>query len=675
MDEGLIVELIKELAVGFKAARSYPVGHPVFEKSTATIMSLLNRIFADYPTFSITFPQGAIAFQGQRLEMGKNVVLLALSDNLRKKGINSITFLSNVKQPDVINLCSALTTQPKQLEQYDNLAGLLASKGTTRILINAVPVDTTEAKKAERGTKTFEEIIESIRGLMDIVIEGQAVSESRIPFAGLLKDIEQVPRNDWDSYSEALVGVVDLLPVEKRVALLQDVELRPFVLTLLSRVGTETLVELVTNWERQSKQQHIVKVMGAVDKEKFRQIVPRLKNRQLNVYEYLSNAGINLLMEDDVASTINKEDLKIALQPYYNMLEAQNAEHRAEALRSLIDFTNRLIREKKHDMAEGIVLRIALAIEQEPVDDIIIRFIGDIEELYALLNAHGQKDLCERLVEPFGRILGRTGVSLEMRKEIIKFLGRTGNPAVLPTLFSFLWESGLYPDVRAAIISFGGHAVSEAIQLLRDAEDFSVRMKLVDIMKNIGEPGIQVLLSNVDAREWFLRRNIVRIFGEIGDAAVAVPLERLLKDEDQRVRLELARTYGKLNYKDGLIKALEDQSLQVKSEALRGLKKSIDAEEALGLLPTLNETGDEVYVELLKIIDEKRIFEAIHWTSDLLKRLEWRTDPAANEIKKLGVSALAKLASDNAKVILLDLQNSKDKTLSSLAASALRRIA
>jgi HEAT repeat protein len=262
-----------------------------------------------------------------------------------------------------------------------------------------------------------------------------------------------------------------------------------------------------------------------------------------------------------------------------------------------------------------------------------------------------------------------------MRKEIIRFLSRTGNPSVLPTLFSFLWESGLYPDVRTAIISFGGYAVSEAIQLLRDAEDFSVRMKLVDIMKNIGAPSIQVLLSNLDAREWFLRRNIVRIFGEIGDTAVAASLERLLKDEDQRVRLELTRTYGKLNYKAGLMKALEDRSLQVKSEALRGLRKSIDAEEAIDLLPTLSETGDEVYMELLKIIDEKRIFEAIHWISDLLKRLEWRNDPAASEIKKLGVSALAKLASDNAKVLLLDLQNSKDKTLSSLAASALRRIA
>lgn len=674
MDQRLIMELIKELAVGFKAARSYPAGHPVFEKAVMGTMSVLNRAFAEYPKFSITISEGAVVFGDVRVEIGKNLALLSLVESLRKKDVYSITFVSTARQDDLVNLYSVMASSEKGMEKAGGVSSMLVAKGTRNLVINATPVDSSVEKKSRKGTKTHEEIIDSIRGLMEIVRARPAVSDSQTPFTAVINDIEQVPKGDWRSYSEAIVGVVDLLPLEKRVALLQDVQMRPFVLTMLSCLGTETLVELVTNWERQGKRDNIVKVMGVMDKEKFGQVVPILKNRQLNVYEYLTGAGINLLLEDEVAATINEEDLKIALQPYYNMIEAQNEDDRAEALKSLISFTRRLVLEKKYEMASGLILRVALATEQEPSEDSIIRFLPEIGKLYALLSDDKQQGSCERLIETFGRVLGRGNISLALRKEIIQFLKATMNPAVLPTLFSFLWESGLYPDVRSAIISFGSHAVNEAIQFLRDAEDFSVRMKLVDILKNIGEPSIKVLTSNLQAREWFLRRNIVRIFGEIGDSRVVTRLEPLLKDEDLRVRLELARTYGKLNYREGLVKALSDVSAQVKSEALRGLKRLVDAEEIIDLLPELSETGDEVYMELVKIIDEKKIFEAINWIADLLKRLEWRSDAAADEIKEFGVATLAKLNGDNAKMILLELQKSKDKKLANLAASTLRRI-
>ena len=674
MDQRLIMELIKELAVGFKAARSYPKGHPVFERAVTGTVSVLNRVFAEVPQLLIALSEDAVVFGSVRVEIGKNLALSSLVEGLMKKDIRSVTFLSSVRPNDVVNLYAVMALPERELEGAGGAAKLLAAKGTVSIVINAAPVESAVAKKTAKGGKSHEEIIESIRGLMEIVRARPAVSDSRAPFAAVINDIEQVPRADWHSYSEAIVGVVDLLPLEKRVALLQDVQMAPFVLAMLSCLGTETLVELITNWERQGKRDNIVKVMGVIDKEKFGQVVPMLKNRELNVYDYLTNAGINLLLEDEVAATINEGDLKIALQPYYNMLEAPDRDTRSEALKSLISFTRRLAKEKKYHMANGLLLRVTLAIEREPSEDLIIQYMKNFKELYALLADNGQLGSCERMIETFSNVLGRANVSLALRKQIIRFLEATRNPAVLPTLFSFLWESGLYPDVRTAIISYSGHAADAAVQFLRDAEDFSVRMKLVDILKNIGEPSIKVLTRNLEAREWFLRRNIVRIFGEIGDPSVVVRLEPLLKDEDLRVRLELARTYGKLNYREGLFKALNDVSAQVKGEALRGLRKMVDAEEVIDLLPQLSETGDEVYMELVKMIDEKKIFEAINWIADLLKRLEWRNDTAAVQIKEFGVTTLAKLNGDNAKMILLELQKSKDKTLANLAANTLRRI-
>ena len=282
---------------------------------------------------------------------------------------------------------------------------MLTAKGIKGIELNTSAVQAAKTGKSANAVKTHEEIIESIRGLMEIVRANPAVSDSRVPFAVVINDIEGVPKSDWRSYSEAIVGVVDLLPLEKRVALLQDVEMRPFVLTMLSCLGTETLVELITNWERQGRRANIMKVMGAIDKEKFGHIVPLLKNRELNVYEYLSGAGINLLLEENVAATISTDDVKIALQPYYNMLESKEEKVRAEAFRSLLAFTKRSVSEEKFELAANIVLRLALTLEQESSEDLILRFIADFETLYSALSRGEQPASCERLIEAFGRIL------------------------------------------------------------------------------------------------------------------------------------------------------------------------------------------------------------------------------------------------------------------------------
>jgi hypothetical protein len=674
MDQSLVLELIKQLAVGFTAARSYPAGHPVFERAVSSTLSALAKLFTESPKFRITFSEDAVVLQDLRVEIGNNLALISLLDNLRKKDVHSIAFTRGAKQDDVSHLYSVLVSAQSDIEGYGDVAGMLVSRGTRSIVINAAQDVVSSREEVGPETKTHEEIIEAIRGLIDIVRTRAAVSESIMPFVAVINDIEKVSKDEWSSYSEAISGVVELLPLEKRVALLQDIEMKPFVLAMMSKLGAETLVELITNWERKSKKDFVARVMGVIDKGKFKEIVPQLRHKQLNVYEYLTNAGIDLLSDDDVASTITDDDLKIVIQPYHNMLEAQNGQVRTRALKSLIRLANRLIREKKYDIADGVVLRIALAIEQELVDDVIIRLMNDLEGLYSVLAQHEQEEYCDRLIEPFGKISGRAGMSLELRKRIVQFLSATGNSSVLSILFSFLWESGVYPDVRAAILKFGGRAVEEAIQFLRDAEDFSVRMKLVDVLKNIGEESIEVLTNNVDAREWYLRRNIVRIFGDIGDRTVIPRLEKILKDEDPRVRLELVRTYAKLEYKEGLLKALGDISLEVKGEALRGLRSLVDAEEVINLLPGLSESGDDVYVELLKTIDEKRVYEAMNWIADLLKRIAWRTDTAGNKIKELGISALAKLDGDNAKMILLDLQQSKDKNLANLASTALKRI-
>jgi len=672
MDQRLILELMTELANGLDAARSYPLEHPEVKNTVSKAVSALERIFSASDAFAVRFSDRALVVDDARVGTDDDQKLVSLLDELSEKGVTGMRFTPDIISNDVVNLYSVLATDLSEIKKYGDLSDALTARGVRSISLEVGK--TPSAENTRVRSSTHEEIIKAIRGLVKIARERAAISEAKMPFTDIMNRIEHVSSADWHPYREAMASVVELLPVEKRVALLQDIEIRPFTRSLLARMGGDTLVELMTNWQRQGKREHIARAIGAVDGGRLREIIPHLKNRQLSVYQYLSLAGIDILTEDAVSSTIEESDIETVLHLYDEMIEGQNVELRTSALCSMIVFADRLIREKKYGMGNDVITRISVAIEQEPSDTVIAGILADLDLLYAVVSEHGQTDLCEILIEPFGRILGRSTISLSTRRRIIQYLSKTGNPSVLHLLFSLLWESGLYPDVRAAIIAFGGKSVSEAIELLRDAEDFSVRMKLIDVLKNIGNESLEILAENLGCREWFLRRNIVRIFGEIGDSSVIPRLEKMLQDEDHRVRIEVVRTYGKFNYKDGLVMALKDGSLHVKAEALRSLKRMLDAEEVIDLLSQLGTSGDEVYVELLKIADEKRVFEAVPWIGEMLNRIEWRKDAPAIEIKRLAINTLAKLGGDDAKMILLHLSKGEDRRISELASSILKRI-
>ncbi len=671
MDQRLMLELMTNIAIGFDKARSHGAEHPAFNDAISNALSTLASIFAEHSEFRVSLSDGTFSFKDLRVERGADPALGALADTMGKRGITAITFRSFVTASDVVALYSNLVDPDAAIGGRNSEAHRLSGSGKGAITLDLLSSDA-QAQRAVRH-KSPEEIIRAIRSLVELVRRRGDISDARAPFIEVVNNVERISSKDWNSFREALASVVELLPLEKRVALLQDILIRPFSLMLLSRLESETLVELTVNWERQGKAEHIVKVLGAIDKAKLKTVVPALKNRQSKIYQYLFHAGVNLLIEDMVASTVTEDDLHTVIQPYQVMLRADNADRRRDAYKSLLNFAIRLTRDSKHRMANDVLSTIVTAIAGEN-EGIIAEFMNDFTELYRMSDAGGQKDLCENLIESFGRILGRTELPISLRKRIIEFLSATRNRSVLPILFSLLWESGLYPDVRSAIIGFKSDAVQEAVQLLRYAEEFTLRMRLIDVLKNMGGESIEVLMENLGAREWFLRRNIVRIFGEIGEPSVCPRIEHMLGDEDHRVRLEVVRAFSRLKYKAGLLHSLNDGSLQVKGEALRGLRTMIDAEEFIDMLPRLGASGDEVYVQLLKIIDEKKILEAIHWIADLLRRIEWRSDEQATEIKGLGVAALARMGGDEAKVILMDLRNSQDKVLAELVSSALKRL-
>jgi len=616
-------------------------------------------------------------FQDLKIDVGKNLAMLALLDAFRKNEINSLTFEPGVSNDDLKNLFEVIVCPKLKIKEYGNAAAMLGAKGTQKIKINAVKFgihsgETTQVASEGQAALEHADILAAIGNLRNLVEKGLDVIETKSSLGELITTIESGPQGSSQTYNDELKDIIENMPTEQRIELLKDLEPKSMTLKLLSHLSEETIINLILAKAEVRNGEDVKKIINVIDDEKFAKIMPKLREKIPNIYEYLAQVG--LLLSDKIASTVPKDELRITMKPYYTMLDSDSAELREEGMRSLITLAKRFTERKYYELAEELVMRVSAAIEQESMVEVLLKLPDDLTELYQISKAHNQQNFCSAILDPFSRILGRKGLPVAFQKKIIEFFSETGNLAVLPILFSFLWDTGIYPDVRAAIIKFGKDAASEALLTLKESEDLGLSRKLVDILRNIGKEGVDMLLDNLDASEWFLRRNIIAILGDIEDASVIDRLVPLIQDKDDRVRLELVKTFAKLNYNEGLLQFLNDSSTEVKTEALKGLGKTVSMEKIKELLPLFRQKGDTMHVELLRIISEKRVIEAVDIIVEFFISLESRSDLASAQLKELGIVTLVKLNPQNLETILKNLRKSKDKKLAYFAKTALKRI-
>ncbi|KPK68767.1 hypothetical protein AMJ87_11450, partial [candidate division WOR_3 bacterium SM23_60] len=566
MEVSSVLDFLKEVGVGFKSAKSYPPDHPVMERVIDVTMSELLRLYNIYTAFSLYFLEQTVIFEDERYDITKNAAILGLLEALRKNEINSLSFEPGVTNEDLRNLYETISAPRLKVRQHGDAAAMLLSKGTKKIKINAVKfgIQSGKAKQVahESGkSKDPSAVIDDLRALKsllekgvggsgsggvgkgpgkgagrggpgsdadrehgdDVTVDengvihvkksgeqqGGVTTETKQKFTQIITDLSNVAQNSQRPYSEAVARLLNALPPAQRAELFTDLELKPFVLKLFSTLDDDTLAKLLLSKIKGKNQEDIQKIIGAVGAEKVAKVAPSLKEEIPELNTYLSEFGVLVgELRNKLEGAVSKDDLRATLKSYYSMLESQNPHVRQEGLKSLISLASTFVEHRNFDQAKDIVLRITTAFGQEAVTEVIAKAIDYLVGLYKLSKEAEQENLCSLLLEPFTKILGRSGLPAQFKRKIVRFFGSTNNPAVLPTLFSFLWDSGIYPDVRAAIVPFGKDAISEALLTLKEAENPALRQKLVDVLKRMGKDSIDMLLEHLDGAEWYLRRSI-----------------------------------------------------------------------------------------------------------------------------------------------------------------------
>jgi len=208
-------------------------------------------------------------------------------------------------------------------------------------------------------------------------------------------------------------------------------------------------------------------------------------------------------------------------------------------------------------------------------------------------------------------------------------------------------------DVRTAVASTLGEigdvrAVEPLIALLQDK---AVRDRVVSALGKLKdrravEPLIEILH---DDKDWSIRRDVIRAFGQIGGERAITQLLPLLQDQDHRLREEAIRGLAACQAHQAVefvIAALQDSHFEVQYEAVRALGQLKDMRATKPLLAFLEQADDNILGETIRALGEIGDPQAITPLIALTKKDRFYWVPARALAKIGGQEAVDRFIND-----------------------------
>ncbi len=242
-------------------------------------------------------------------------------------------------------------------------------------------------------------------------------------------------------------------------------------------------------------------------------------------------------------------------------------------------------------------------------------------------------------------------------REACFLAGEENCTEAIPILVSLLRNSniGIQEAAELSLRKLGGEITIQALIPLLWEDDVSVRNVAVDILRDIGEQGVDILLDLLYEEDSDVRIFALDILGNIKSIMVIKPLcDILLSDPDPNVRSQAAISLGKLGYMEAvscLEEALEDEEW-VRFAAIEALKRIGSEASAETLINYLGKGSDLIDAAIIDALAE---MGKIRLVPSLLNKLDTDNIPLRNKI----IQALVTLLGSRTLELLTEEQRNK----------------
>jgi HEAT repeat protein len=236
-------------------------------------------------------------------------------------------------------------------------------------------------------------------------------------------------------------------------------------------------------------------------------------------------------------------------------------------------------------------------------------------------------------------------------------------------------------EVRGYLKLLNPSSLQPLMKVLGDLGNPKARRTVCDAICEIGKNQIDQILPFMEDRRWYLVRNVVYILGRIGKEPAIPSVQKALGHREMRVRREAVQALGSIGGAKAfhlLIKALQDVDVRIRCAAALNLGKVGRKNSLPYLLEVIQAkefTGKEA-------AEKKAFFDAIGLAGSndpipllrkLLMKKAWFRRKKVDELRQGAASALALIASREAKEVLELGQKSKNARIRKACQQAPRR--
>lgn len=162
----------------------------------------------------------------------------------------------------------------------------------------------------------------------------------------------------------------------------------------------------------------------------------------------------------------------------------------------------------------------------------------------------------------------------------------------------------LPPRVEQVLRDFGFVAVDALLRCLVHEEDAHRRAQIVAVLAKLVPGNTNALAPWIEDGRWYVVRNVVTALWRAADPAAIPLLERAMRNDEPRVRLETARALAGVGAVPQLTRLAADPDAEVRTSARRMLSGLGSAQAAAGLAALAGDEG-------LSLTDRRSVLDAL----------------------------------------------------------------
>jgi|UniRef100_A0A7V3RHW7 HEAT repeat protein len=710
-------EFIKQLGLGINISRIYPRGHPSLEPVVQRIKILLKEIPIEQETISIVVVEDVLMMGEHRFDSKRLPIVKSLVDRFTRLGVKSITFDVNATEEDIRAFFLAMAATPADIADYGDIVALVRAKGILSIKINKYRVGVVSSEENVEQidwTRFLESLVISqvpltdedrikqlgsflaglgVSGTESTEIQTQKVINGLEKLAAIIAD--QYGEERWDEYAVIFSRMLAVLSptIKKNIARYKSENKKLALLfkSLIPTMADEDIIDIIATKAKErspTSEDEIVEILKNITGTRLPEILSSIR---INIPEINFEKIVARLMSEmkttkgvDYADKIMEKNLEQQMRSYFPHLREPFPQARLEAIKNLMELKDKIFQSKNYGLIKLLVDRFDAMSDTEEDVNIFKKIIDCLKDLYVSAQRYQREELVQFVSKKFSRHLVRKEQSLLAKKHIvIKAIAEIKDQNYLPELVSLLWDEGSFTEARNALIAMSEYSIPILIDTLKDAEEKSVRMKIIDVLIRMGDKVIPELTKLLHSPEWFIRRNGVYILGELKAASVVDEIGRLIEDKEERVQLMVVESLNKI----GGEKSYEYLKLGLKSpyrSVIIQTMKSLSREDVKGKLIEIagwlkqrksipDEKEEQFRRSIIEVLGEKGDDSVLDYLTQVLEERAFFKGEILQNTKLEVLKALANIGTERALGILRNIANQRDSVLAETSKDLLRK--